>query len=108
MPLAVILVALVLGVTFGSVLAPAVTLLAAQTDFTEAGELKLFINESQLAFLGPQECLWRNILVFWVFIDPTIHALRLHYVEFFGEFYSPGGGTYRPLAHWRRASRSST
>jgi V/A-type H+-transporting ATPase subunit I len=40
--------------------------------------------------------------------SPTIHALRLHYVEFFGEFYSPGGATYRPLAHWRRASRSST
>ncbi len=40
--------------------------------------------------------------------SPTIHALRLHYVEFFGEFYSPGGATYRPLAHWRRASRSGT
>ena len=31
---------------------------------------------------------------------PTIHALRLHYVEFFGKFYSPGGQPYRPLAHW--------
>ena len=32
---------------------------------------------------------------------PTIHALRLHYVEFFGKFYSPGGQAYRPFAHWR-------
>ncbi|HEU5219436.1 MAG TPA: V-type ATPase 116kDa subunit family protein [Gemmatimonadales bacterium] len=32
---------------------------------------------------------------------PTVHALRLHYVEFFGKFYSPGGQQYRPLGHWR-------
>jgi V/A-type H+-transporting ATPase subunit I len=32
--------------------------------------------------------------------SPTIHALRLHYVEFFGEFFSPGGIAYRPLDHW--------
>ena len=32
--------------------------------------------------------------------SPTIHALRLHYVEFFGHFFSPGGAKYRPLAHW--------
>ena len=33
--------------------------------------------------------------------SPTIHALRLHYVEFFGRFYSPGGMRYRPFTHWR-------
>jgi len=33
--------------------------------------------------------------------SPTIHALRLHYVEFFGRFYSPGGVRYQPLGHWR-------
>jgi V/A-type H+-transporting ATPase subunit I len=33
--------------------------------------------------------------------SPTIHALRLHYVEFFGKFYSPGGVQYRPFGHWR-------
>jgi V/A-type H+-transporting ATPase subunit I len=32
---------------------------------------------------------------------PSIHALRLHYVEFFGKFYSPGGLPYEPFAHWR-------
>ena len=31
---------------------------------------------------------------------PTIHVLRLHYVEFFGKFYSPGGLPYRPFARW--------
>ena len=28
---------------------------------------------------------------------PTIHALRLHYVEFFGKFFEPGGKPYLPL-----------
>ena len=32
--------------------------------------------------------------------SPTIHILRLHYVEFFGKFYSPGGVEYRPFRHW--------
>jgi V/A-type H+-transporting ATPase subunit I len=35
--------------------------------------------------------------------SPTIHALRLHYVEFFGKFYSPGGVRYQPFGHWTRA-----
>lgn len=32
--------------------------------------------------------------------SPTIHVMRLHYVEFFGTFFEPGGGSYRPLRHW--------
>jgi V/A-type H+-transporting ATPase subunit I len=36
--------------------------------------------------------------------SPTVHALRLHYVEFFGKFFSPGGTAYQPFAHWRPAS----
>ena len=31
--------------------------------------------------------------------SPAIHALRLHYVEFFGKFYSPGGHKYAPFGH---------
>jgi V/A-type H+-transporting ATPase subunit I len=34
--------------------------------------------------------------------SPTIHALRLHYVEFFGKFYSPGGVRYEPFGVWTR------
>jgi len=32
--------------------------------------------------------------------SPTIHMLRLHYVEFFGKFFSPGGIQYQPFRHW--------
>jgi V/A-type H+-transporting ATPase subunit I len=38
---------------------------------------------------------------------PTIHSLRLHYVEFFGKFYSPGGVEYRPFGHWRPDGNSA-
>jgi V/A-type H+-transporting ATPase subunit I len=34
-------------------------------------------------------------------MSPTLHALRLHYVEFFRQFYSPGGRRYEPFGHWR-------
>jgi len=36
--------------------------------------------------------------------SPTIHALRLHYVEFFGKFYSPGGVRYEPFGSWTRGA----
>jgi V/A-type H+-transporting ATPase subunit I len=39
--------------------------------------------------------------------SPTIHSLRLHFVEFFGTFYSPGGLVYRPFRHWRPAERAA-
>jgi V/A-type H+-transporting ATPase subunit I len=31
--------------------------------------------------------------------SPTIHSLRLHYVEFFRKFYEGGGDPYRPYQH---------
>ncbi len=40
--------------------------------------------------------------------SPTIHALRLHYVEFFGKFYSPGGTRYRPFGHGSPGTGSIT
>ena len=38
--------------------------------------------------------------------SPTVHALRLHFVEFFGTFYSPGGTRYDPFGHWAPPSGS--
>lgn len=40
--------------------------------------------------------------------SPTIHVLRLHYVEFFGTFHSPGGARYQPFAHWKPAGATSS
>lgn len=39
--------------------------------------------------------------------SPTVHALRLHFVEFFGTFYSPGDQVYQPLRHWRPTEGSA-
>ncbi len=33
--------------------------------------------------------------------SPTIHSLRLHYVEFFSKFYQPGGKPYKPFRRHR-------
>jgi V/A-type H+-transporting ATPase subunit I len=30
-------------------------------------------------------------------LSPTIHSLRLHYVEFFRKFYTGGGQGYQPF-----------
>ena len=38
--------------------------------------------------------------------SPTIQVMRLHYVEFFGTFFEPGGGPYRPLRHWSPGAAS--
>jgi V/A-type H+-transporting ATPase subunit I len=39
--------------------------------------------------------------------SPTVHALRLHYVEFFRQFYSPGGRRYEPFRHRPSGAASS-
>lgn len=58
---------------------------------------------NDLGFTGP---LWLGLIVASLFhalnlvlgvFSPTIQALRLHYVEFFGKFYEGGGKAFRPF-----------
>lgn len=56
--------------------------------------------------LGVAAPLWLGVIVASLFhglnlvlgvFSPTIQALRLHYVEFFGKFYESGGKAFRPF-----------
>ncbi len=58
---------------------------------------------NELGALGP---LWLGVIIAGLFhslnlvlgvFSPTIQALRLHYVEFFGKFYEGDGTPYRPF-----------
>ncbi len=58
---------------------------------------------NELGFAAP---VWLGIIVATLFhalnlvlgvFSPTIQALRLHYVEFFGKFYESGGKAFRPF-----------
>ncbi|NGZ10741.1 MAG: hypothetical protein CV088_15365 [Nitrospira sp. LK70] len=40
--------------------------------------------------------------IFGIF-SPTIQSLRLHYVEFFENFFAPGGRPYKPFRHLHQA-----
>ena len=63
---------------------------------------------NELGSLGP---LWFGIIVATLFhalnlalgvFSPTIQALRLHYVEFFGKFYEGGGTAFHPFGSLER------
>jgi V/A-type H+/Na+-transporting ATPase subunit I len=70
---------------------------------------------NELATVGP---IWMGVLVAAFFhslnlalaaFSPMIQALRLHYVEFFGAFFTGGGRAFSPFGHAAaRATRSTT
>ncbi len=59
------------------------------------------------ALAGAAGNLWVGVIIASFFhalnvllgaFSPTIHSLRLHYVEFFSKFYQGGGQAFRPFA----------
>ena len=70
------------------------------------GHLGLLGRAAQLA-LQPEHGLGELVNFGLGVFSPTVHALRLHFVEFFGNFYSPGGLAYRPFRHWRATDVST-
>lgn len=67
--------------------------------------------------LGAAAPLWLGIAIAALFhalnlvlgvFSPTIQALRLHYVEFFGKFFEGGGEEFRPFGEERPDTRATT
>ncbi len=67
--------------------------------------------------LGAAAPLWIGIAIAALFhalnlvlgvFSPTIQALRLHYVEFFGKFYEGGGEPFRPFGEEDPSPRHPT
>ena len=63
---------------------------------------------NELGALGP---IWLGVIIAGLFhslnlvlgvFSPTIQALRLHYVEFFGKFYQGDGTPFRPFGSLER------
>ena len=78
-----------------------------------ASVMMAIVANRMVGAFGP---VWVGVLFALVFhlinfvlgvFSPTIHLLRLHYVEFFGKFYSPGGAQYRPFRHWSARESAS-
>ena len=69
---------------------------------------------NELATVGP---IWMGVLVAAFFhslnlalagFSPVIQALRLHYVEFFGAFFTGGGRAFSPFGHAAERGTAST
>ncbi|MEJ5200174.1 MAG: V-type ATPase 116kDa subunit family protein, partial [Anaerolineae bacterium] len=71
------------------------------------GLSSVYLAEVAGALAGAAGNLWVGVIIASFFhalnvllgaFSPTIHSLRLHYVEFFSKFYQGGGQAFRPFA----------
>ena len=78
-----------------------ISLLATQTDFTEAGELMLFINESQLSFL--EDMMWEQGFLDTEQMAGTfqlLHSNDLVWSRMIREYLMGERGTMMDLMAW--------
>jgi V/A-type H+-transporting ATPase subunit I len=88
--------------TFGHVLSYARIMAIGVASLTLAAVANEMVGAMGSVLVGVVFALLFHVVNFALgLFSPAIHALRLHYVEFFGQFFSPGGTAYRPLRHWR-------
>jgi V/A-type H+-transporting ATPase subunit I len=88
--------------TFGHILSYARIMAIGIASLTLAAVANKMVGAMGSVLVGVVFALLFHLVNFGLgLFSPAIHALRLHYVEFFGQFFSPGGAVYRPLRHWR-------
>ncbi|HET9271159.1 MAG TPA: V-type ATPase 116kDa subunit family protein [Vicinamibacterales bacterium] len=88
--------------TFGHILSYARIMAIGVASLTLAAVANKMVGALGSVLVGVVFALLFHVVNFALgLFSPAIHALRLHYVEFFGQFFSPGGTAYRPLRHWR-------
>lgn len=88
--------------TFGNVLSYARLMAIGVSSVVLAQVANMIGETSESIAVGIMMALIFHTLNFVLGVfSPTIHSLRLHYVEFFGKFYQPGGKPYEPFRRHR-------
>jgi V/A-type H+-transporting ATPase subunit I len=88
--------------TFGNVLSYARLMAIGISSMVLAQVANMIGQTSESVAVGIMMALIFHTLNFVLGVfSPTIHSLRLHYVEFFSKFFQPGGKPYTPFRRHR-------